>query len=208
VPFAGGMGKIFHDLGVSMSDNIMRGEDLLSRYRTDFGPIEFDFDISKGEIDFYVYPHTAIMMCYNIGRGEKFELKETLYNLTPVFSHNKPIYGLDGQAQENMFHYYRNSGHIPQIKSHEMNHVLFYSEFRFLDDLMGKKSDVIKHIPLIHPIAPVFDYLKFGKILARWSFNMPRRINSEAYWYSPHEIEAYTMQRPSTSNLHPFYKKD
>src|SRR3989338_3363017 len=36
-------GKFIHDLGVSMSDNVMRGEKVLSQYQTELGPVTFTF---------------------------------------------------------------------------------------------------------------------------------------------------------------------
>lgn len=211
VPFAGGMGKIFHDLGVSMSDNVMRGEDLLSRFRTDFGPIEFDFN--KGGLDLYVHPYPAYALIENIVKGYNFEIKDTLYNLTPVFSYKENLLKVQGHlcgcVHQNIFEY---SKHVAcstlgkkNIISHEMNHVLFFSEYRFLDDLMGKKSDVIKQIPIIRPLAPIFDYLKFGPWLAEGLFYAQEFIHPDLYWYTVPEMEAYTMERPFRGN-HPFYR--
>jgi hypothetical protein len=212
VPFAGAMGKIFHDLGVSMSDNIMRGEDLLSRYRTDFGPVEFDFN--KSGLDLYVHPHSAYSLIKSIVKGHRFEIKDTLYNLTPIFSYKEHILrnqgSICGCARQNIIEYSKKGACFilgkKQIISHEMNHVLFFSEYRFLDDLMGKKSDVIKHIPIIRSLAPVFDYLKFGPELAMRLFYAQELINQNTYWYTIPEMEAYTMQRPSKPNFHPFYE--
>jgi hypothetical protein len=212
VPFAGGMGKIFHDLGVSMSDNIMRGEDLLSRYRTDFGPVEFDFDLSKGGVDFYFHPFSAGALIYFISKGDKFDIKNTLYNLTPVFhfSEHRSSYSCEsvgGTALHNVFTYKKTSPGSANIISHEMNHVLFNSEFRFLDDLMGKKSDIIKKIPLLNPFAKSFDYMKFWTLFGNGFFRLPELINHKAYWWVVPELEAYTMQRPRGANSHPLYQE-
>lgn len=217
IPFAGGMGKGTHDFFVSMIDNEMQGNKLLSRFRTDFGPIEFDFN--NGSVDLYVHPYSAYYLIKNIADGHRFELKDTLYNLTPVFSYDEklsiPQGPLCGRASQNIIAYRRIDEKITgypcsslgkgNIMSHENNHVLFISEFRFLDDLMGKKSDVIKQIPIIRPLAPIFDHIKLGPLMAMGIFAIPGAIHPDAYWYTPTEMEAYTMERPFRGQ-HPFYR--
>jgi hypothetical protein len=208
VPFTGAIGKLTHDFGVSMSDNVMRGEDIFSRFRTDFGPIEFDFN--KGGVDLYFHPFSAGAIISGIVKGHDFDIKQTLFNLTPVFSY-KGLIVISGAyycgiTQQNVITY--SKGCDKGVLSHEMNHVLFFSEFRFLDDLMGKKSKAIEQIPIIRPLAPVFDYIKFGPSLAQGLMETPRSIDQDAYWYLPHELEAYTMERYDDDGFskHPFYR--
>lgn len=210
VPFAGGAGKLIHDLGVSMSDSVMNGEKLLSRYRTGIGPIEFDFN--KGSVDLYVHPISAGSIIYLIARGDKFDVKNSLYNLTPVFyfteDRSSPtVDSVYGMTYENEFTYKKGLGEDIMI-SHEMNHVLVGSEFRFIDDLMGKKSDLIKKIPIIWSLAPIFDHMKFGSAIGNWLLRIPHFISPDAYFYVIPELEAYSMQRPGDKlNAHPFYRK-
>lgn len=207
VPFSGAGGKLIHDLGVSMSDNVMRGENMFSHYRTDLGFVEFDFDLEEGGVELSFLPLSAGGMIYFVARGDKFEFEKSLFNLTPVFSYEDGVNDYVGVACSNVFSYNRDFHSVAGVLSHEMNHVLFFSEFRFIDDILPKKS-VVSGVPVLSLFAEYFDHIKVGGLVAAGVFNIPKLIDPEAgYWYSPHEIQAYTMERKDYA-IHPFYKKD
>lgn len=213
-PFLGATGKLVHDLGVSMSDNVMLSKPILSRYVTDFGPLEVHFEKGK-DTKIYVHISPIVSIIKNFADKNKFELKETIYNFTPVFSFEVPLEiqqkgeFIGGYASQNIMTYCRNcqtDNFDLSSKSHEMNHVLFFSEFRFIDDLMPKKSEMVEKMLFLHPLAPLADYIRIGPMLAQGIFILPKLFSEKAYWYSPQELEAYTMQRPQYKNSHPFYR--
>ncbi len=211
-PFLGASGKLVHDFGVSMSDNVMRGKPMLSRYVTDIGPVELHFE--DGKLDsMYLLPVSAFSIIDSIANGRDFDVKQSLYNLTPVFSYKIPKARQHGElmmgyAGHNVINYCRNCEKrvVNTALSHEMNHVLFYSEFRFLDDLIGKKSEAVENMILLHPFAEAFDHVRLGGLIAKGIFALPKIFSKKAYWYVPQELEAYTMQMPRKENSHPFYR--
>ncbi len=212
VPFSGATGKLVHDFGVSMSDNVALGRTMFSRYVTDFGPVELQFQSNK--VSFYFHPYPLYAIIKNFANGYKLDLAETLSNLTPVFyfKQNKSLtfnnMQVGGFTQQNVMTYCLNckpDGISNSLKSHEFNHVLFFSEFRFLDEMMDKKSESVQGMPVFWKFAPVFDYIKLGPFLAQTFFSIPSIFSKNAYWYLPHEFEAYTLNRPQRFNPHPLY---
>lgn len=220
VPFSGGMGKLTHDLFVSMSDNITFGRGMAERFVTDFGPFEFHFDSRKG-FDLYFHPYSAHAIVRNIQNGYKFDLKESLYNLTPVFlieqsittARNTKIHGI---TQQNVITYSKENEKIS--KSHEFNHVLFLSEFRFIDELMPNKGKLVTGTlsSLPEPLSGLFrnnpgleyaiDHIRLGPWLAERLMIVLPSLDYRIYHYTPWELEAFTMERPLSPNSHPFYR--
>jgi len=211
-PFLGVSGKLVHDLGVSMSDNVMLNKPIMSRYVTDFGPIEIHFEKGK-ENKIYFQPFSACAILGNLVKGNDFDLKQTLYNFTPVFSYKVPLdiqqQGfIGGYTTSNVIAYCRNCKENDFFKvalSHEMNHVLFFSEFRFLDYLTPNKKIVFENMLFLHPFAEQLGEMRYGPMLAQGLLVLPKLFSKEAYWYLPHELEAFTMEMPRTNNAHPLY---
>lgn len=200
LPFMGATGKLVHDFGVSVSDNVMQARPIFSRFRTDLGPVELEFD-NSWKPSLYALPMSAIGLIANIAQGNRLDLKQSLYDLTPVFSFRlsnemlaDPAY-YAGFTRHNVYSYCKNcyDRSAASIQSHEMNHVLFNSEFRFLDDYTGKKSELIEDLPILSKFAPAFDHVKLSQIMIN-ILNMPMAFSKEAYWFLPPEMEAYIME--------------
>src|SRR3989339_895853 len=142
-PGAGAVGKLVHDLGISMSDNAMHGEGMLSQYQTDIGPVTLTF--SGGIVpraSFTIVP--AVGMVMNFAKGRSFDLGDSLSNLTPVFKMD-PVFmnGVDasngvalGYTKGNVVSYADWEGVGNLTLSHELNHSLFWSKLRFTNDLV------------------------------------------------------------------------
>ena len=206
IPGAGASGKLIHDLGVSMSDNVTFGRPILSRYVTDIGPIEINFD-SKDGVSAYLYPYSLYAIIKNAADGHRFEVKHSLLNLTPIFSFDKSNSKYGGWTNQNVFTYCRNCDGLDNIaRSHEMVHVLHISEFRFIDEAMPLKSEIFHNAPILHKFSNLLDYIKVGPFIGERIMALPMLFGEEGYWYNPLELEAYTLNRPTQPNAHPFYK--
>lgn len=211
-PFLGATGKLVHDLGVSMSDNVMLDKPILSRYVTDFGPIEIHFE--KDKVKTYFHPLPVIGIVRNVAEGHKFDLKQTLYNLTPVFYFNRPVDKQVGNFEagytvQNVINYCRNckEHHFDQVPlSHEMNHALFFSEFRFLDYIWEDKTKIFENTMFLHPFSEELGKMRFGPMAASALFLIPTVCSKKAYWYTLPELEAFTMEMPRTNGAHPLYR--
>lgn len=188
-PISGGLGKLTHDMGVSISDNVMRGESMLSQYQTELGPLTLTFkDSITPNLSLTLMPLSAIGS--NIILGHKFDIKKSLYYLTPVFKMKGTVSAgkmfADGYSIGNVITYKSNRFHKGNNTiSHELNHVLFYSKLRFCGDLLHP-------IPNMEKIEKAWN---IGQEACYGLVNLPMVINNKAYYYQPHEIEANMMER-------------
>jgi len=188
-PITGGLGKLTHDLGVSISDNVMRGENMLSQYQTELGPLTLTFrDSITPKLSITIIPISAIGS--NIIVGNKFDLKKSLYYLTPVFKMKDTItiggMATDGYSIGNVITYKSNKFNKGNDTiSHELNHTLFWSKLRFCGDLLH---------PAPH-MAEVEKAWNIGQEACYGLINLPMVINNKTYYYQPHEIEARMMER-------------
>ncbi len=195
-PFVGLAGKLIHDTGISISDNIMRGEEYFSQYQTDFGPINFTFRGSyTPTITYTLTPLYAITR--NIIQHHSFDLKNSLYNLTPIFQTNDAPKMLQTSPGETMASTIGNvtqynptitTEDTPLYLSHENNHALFWSKLRFTNNIGNK-------LEFLGEIGKHWDY---QQDLSKAIFNLPgifMNDTNRAILSIP-ELEAYSMQRP------------
>ncbi|MFH1066024.1 MAG: hypothetical protein V1734_05960 [Nanoarchaeota archaeon] len=198
-PFVGAAGKLIHDLGVSMSDNAALGIPMFDRFQTDFGPVLFSIEHMTTDPTFNVYFQImpAVGMIANFAEGNRFEVLESLYNLTPVFSFenvSSEHFGTRyvGYTMGNVMAYGRGEnveGYSPRVvRSHEFNHTLAYGNFRFINDLLPS-----------YPMEKL--HLSFGPDLATLVLALPSNICFWAegdcyglYMSNPLEFFAYSMQ--------------
>ncbi|MBU2638870.1 MAG: hypothetical protein KJ955_07895 [Nanoarchaeota archaeon] len=148
-PFMGGLGKLTHDWGVSISNNVMIGIPMFDRFQTDFGPVLFSIEhmTTDPELNVYVQPGGIAGILANFALGNRFEVLETLYNLTPTFTfpnQNAFLFGsrVRGFTLGSVIAYGRGEDtdglyYVPQTRAHELNHALMYQSIgRMVDDLL------------------------------------------------------------------------
>lgn len=205
-PMIGASGKLVHDLGVSMSDNVMRGEGLFSQYETEFGPVTFTFKGSLvPDLSFTATPTYAVIS--NVLDKQEFDARRSLYNFTPVFRRRYVPESRFGGHEErtvmpastrgNVISYtdMSKSGYSDWYNkytfSHEMNHVLFWSKSRSMKHLVNKL-----------PSEGVHPALEMEKIQRWWNIGqdlggniqyMPMYLNPKLYYYVLPEMNAYIM---------------
>ncbi|MFH0752529.1 MAG: hypothetical protein V1914_02920, partial [archaeon] len=209
IPMIGGFGKLVHDLGVSMSDNVMRGESILSQYQTEFGPVTLTFrDSIIPRPSFTITPMVA--MIGNFIKGQEFDFEKSLYNLTPVFKNNSldiiEFNGeqgiVEGYTTGNVISYTPGSikGYTSDkalafdrlVISHEFNHTLFWSKLRFSGDLLHwVPTEKVLGVPKMEEIMKSWN---MGQELAYCMF-ASFGLSMSTYYYNPMELEAYSMQR-------------
>ena len=192
-PFFGAAGKLVNDLGVSIADNAMRGDTFLAQYVTDIGPLTITIRGDQTHLTLSLTSIAAIMA--NIMNDNNLDLKQSLSNLTPIFIMNgqqgqdKQDKGLitSGYTIGNVITYSNDPVIKNQILSHEFNHVLFYSNFRFCNDIVA----------LVPYISEGQRYFNLGQdgcyngAMALESFLPAKAFN----FYAPMELRAYTMQK-------------
>ncbi len=214
IPMIGGFGKLIHDLGVSMSDNVMRGESIMSQYQTEFGPVTLTF---RGSIiprpSFTLTPMVGVIG--NFAEGQEFDFEKSLYNLTPVFRSNSLVMVTDANGNSGSVMGYALGNVISytpgvhkgltgdqllafdrNVLSHEFNHVLFWSKFRFSGDLLNwVPTEKVAGAPEMEEIIKSWN---IGQDLALQIF-APLSLDMSTYYYNPMEIEAYSMEYPVNS---------
>lgn len=146
-PMVGAAAHLAHDFGISISDNAAAGIPVLDRFQTDFGPFLFSAEHLTTDPMFNMYFQImpAVGIITNFAEGNRFEVLETISSLTPVFSFENVTaehYGsrYAGFTMGNVIAYGRGEnveGYDSAIvRSHEFNHALIYSDFRFINDLL------------------------------------------------------------------------
>ena len=199
-PMFGGAGKLVHDLGVSMSDNVMRGDGMFSKYETELGPVTFTFDEGiMPRLSFTLTP--AIAIGHSISNKQSFDAKQSLYNLTPVFKTvlpderftlNNRLHATLGSTSANVVSYTPMSEDIDRyVLSHEMNHVLFWSKFRFSKDLLQWVPTEKAHPSL--EMEKIQRWWNIGQDIGGNILYLPMNIDIRAYNYTMPELEAHSM---------------
>ncbi len=198
-PMVGAAAHLAHDFGVSISDNAAAGIPVLDRFQTDFGPFLFSAEHLTTDPTFNLYfqimPAAGIIT--NFAEGNRLEFLESISNLTPVFSFDnvtKEHFGTRyaGYTIGNVMAYGRGENvegyDYNIVKSHEFNHILVYSDFRFVNDLLPA-----------YPMEQL--HLSFGPDISTMLFALPSNIClfTEGdcyglYMSNPLEFFAYTMQ--------------
>lgn len=198
-PMVGAAAHLAHDFGVSISDNAAAGIPVLDRFQTDFGPFLFSAEHLTTDPVFNMYFQImpAVGIITNLAEGNRFEFLETVSNLTPVFSfenvtaeHFGSRYA--GFTMGNVMAYGRGEnveGYNPAVvRSHEFDHTLIYSNFRFINDLLPA-----------YPMEQL--HLSFGPDLSAMVLAMPANICMWAkgdcyglYMSNPLEFFAFSMQ--------------
>ena len=216
IPFAGATGGYLHDLGVSMSDNVMKGLPMLSHYRTEIGFMEIDF--SKSEINAYILPGHLYSIIKNISDGGNIDIKHSLQYMSPIFYTNNTIgarakpkgYRFNAVALSGTVIYDEEIISLDSTLSHEFQHILFQRSLRFCDyiieESIGKNSNIIENIPIINPISKWFNHIHYGTLVGDTLLLLPSLIDPALYYWTPTEIHSYTMQRQGhLPNWHPLY---
>ncbi|HII15058.1 MAG TPA: hypothetical protein HA362_01985 [Nanoarchaeota archaeon] len=198
-PFVGGTGKLIHDFGVSIADNAAAGLPMFDRFQTDFGPFLFSAEHLTTEPEFNVYFQIApvVGIITNFAEGNRFEFLDTLSNLTPVFSFENVTMEhmwsrVAGYTMGNVMTYGRGenveSYDSITVRSHEFDHVLMYSGFRFINDLLPA-----------YPMEKL--HLSFGPDMGWVVMALPPALCRmftedcyDVYMATPLEFFAYTMQ--------------
>ena len=194
-PMVGAAGKLTHDLGISVQDNVMMGEGMFSRYQTDIGPVMLTFKdsiVPRGS--FTLTP--AVGIAKSLLNENKLDARQSLYNLTPVFRFSSDnlrigseVIPVLGVTYGNVISY-SGSG---EVLSHEMNHAIGWSELRFCKNIADKV-----------PTEKIHPSLEMEKIQRWWDIGqdvcgvvayLPTVMLNEGYYYDPAELRAYTMQR-------------
>jgi len=183
----GAVGKLTHDLGISMTDNIMRGENYFSQFQTDFGPLNFTFRGSYlPKIKFSITPIVGIATA--ISEGATFDPKNTLYNFTIIFDNERSINASTiGNIIQNSSRNYKDDEKYNKIAlTHEMNHALGWRGLRFTENF----GDLIPYTKTIG------EYYDFGPDVVRSLMFLPR-LNQDTQWdyLSPTELRAFAQQR-------------
>ena len=197
-PMVGAAAKGIHDLGVSMSDCVMRGEGMFCQYQTELGPATLTFrDSFLPNLSVTMLPTIAIGA--NLFMGNDFDWKTSLYNLTPVFVMSSEQWMQNGYVmgytQSNVITYfpYKSQALRNLVLSHEFNHVLFWSKLRFSQDLLN-------WIPTekIHPkleMEKIGNWWNIGQDLGFNLMYLPQTIDNRTHYYQLPEWEAYSMER-------------
>lgn len=201
-PFVGSAGKLIHDLGISMSDNVMVGNALFSQFRTDFGPVNMLFRHGSylPKFTFTLTPAYGIINA--LWMGAQFDIKNSVYNLTPIFTvtnlskwpapsyiNSSQFTMSAGKTSGNVVRY-PDPKNLPKsikasnnlVLSHEVNHTLFWRKLNFTNELVPFHDN---------------EYLKwwdFGQDLSRLVSVSGRLVDGNSH-NSPAELEAYAMQR-------------
>ncbi len=197
-PMVGAAGKLINDLGVSMSDNVMRGEGMFSQYQTELGPLTITFRDS-------VVPHPSFTLTPAVGivaslaGGQKFDARQSLYNLTPIFT--MPLLRNDlgvntytgGYTTGNVISYTPVEGATRMILSHEFNHALFWSRMRFCGDMINWVPT--EKLPLLPEMEKIQGLWNIGQDICDNVLFSPMYFDKRAYYYEMPEVEAYIMQR-------------
>ena len=199
--FAGASGKLVYDLGISMQDNVMRGESMLSQYQTDLGPVTLTFKQSPlPKISFTLTP--AVGIAVNLLQKNKFDAKQSIYNLTPVFKIKNQIVESEtstskgasqvmwmGYTIGNVVAYSDYNGLYSDYDlkwlslSHETNHALFFSKMRFCGDILSQTETLEK----------LHKWWNLGQDIGYYTIGV--KLLSDDEYYLPNELEAYSMQR-------------
>lgn len=200
-PFMGAAGKLTHDLGVSISNNAMIGIPLFDRFQTDFGPVLFSIEhmTTEPELNVYVQPGGIAGILANFALGNRFEVLETLYNLTLTFTFpnsEEKLFGtpVRGFTLGDVIAYGRGENYgglyLPsQTRAHEFNHALMYQSIgRMIDDLL-------------YPEILMEAGFSLGPDIAALALNGASSLmyaidnsTTNAYRYFPLEFAAYSME--------------
>lgn len=146
-PMVGAAAHLAHDFGVSISDNAAAGLPVLDRFQTDFGPFLFSAEhlTTNPSFNLYFQIVPAVGMITNFAEGNRFEFLDTISNLTPVFSFENVTRDhmgsrVAGYSMGNVMTYGRGENvegyDIVVVRSHEFDHALIYTDFRFINDLL------------------------------------------------------------------------
>lgn len=198
-PAVGAAAHLVHDFGVSISDNAAAGLPVLDRFQTDFGPFLFSAEhlTTDPEFNLYFQIAPAVGIITNFAEGNRLEFLDTFSNLTPVFSFENVTMDhigsrVAGYTMGNVMAYGRGEnveGYGSSIvRSHEFDHALMYSDFRFINDLLPA-----------YPMEKL--HLSFGPDMGWVVMALPPglcRIFTDdcydVYMATPLEFFAYTMQ--------------
>lgn len=200
-PFMGAVGKLTHDLGVSMSNNAMIGIPLFDRFQTDFGPVLFSIEhmTTDPELNVYVQPGGIAGILANFALGNRFEVLETLYNFTPTFTFpnkNEELFGtpVRGFTLGDVIAYGRGEDQLgmylpSQTRAHEFNHALFYQSIgRMIDDLLYPEVLMEAGFSLGPDITAI---VMNGASSLMYAID---NSTTSAYRYFPLEFAAYSME--------------
>lgn len=138
IPF---LGKIVHSAGVSMRDNVSKGDNIFSRYQMDFGPVLFSVD--KKNFDAYLLPGSLAGLVYNVASGNEFDMEKTLSFGTPIFNFNRDKNAENMAGVEDVIGLTKaNNVGIADydVAGHELTHALQYREGTWLDHIIESES--------------------------------------------------------------------
>ena len=181
VPFTGLAGRQIVSLGSSMTSNAMFSRELLQRYETDFGPIVFSIDRNDG-FNLSIMPIATHAFFYNLTMGNNLNMLESLEDGTFVFERN------NSSTSNSGINYVGNTtSTIPahlrgynSVRSHENIHTYQPSRLRFADELVPQLRGLRYGAEILNALIALPGYLFEGN----------------AYYYTPLELEADSMERP------------
>lgn len=174
----GAVGKLVHDLGTSMSDNLARGEDWFYSYSTDLGPVNLTF--AKGKVPQVSFAITPIVSMIVAASSYEFDWKRSLSNLTPVFKTKKwpaSFMKMEGYSAGPLIAYKSDSLYSTDYTvSHEMVHTLQWRDLQFCGDLFFHNR-----------------WINIGQDLCHLALFAPS-VNKDYYLHSPLEFQAYAIE--------------
>jgi hypothetical protein len=174
-PGLGAVGKLVGSLGISMTDNVMLGEDWFSSYWVDLGPINLHFRRGSWAPDMSFTLTPMIGIGTAVASGYRFEPEKSLANLVPIFSMPLNDAHWVGYEVGQTIIYQRNWNDRAAL-SHEMVHVVQWSEFRACGEVISWGPWNVGQ-DLCGAMASAFV------------------LHSTTYLYSPFEVEAYSLER-------------
>jgi len=185
----GAIGKISNDIGISIQDNILRGNAPFSSFTTDISFVSVTIGKDWG----FKYNATPIvgLAVFSLKKNISLNWRESLYNLTPVYnSINSFIYGnylYSGLTLGNTVSYSLNTNRQGDILGHELIHTLQWSRMRSAFYLGGG-------IPFISDIQNK-GYWNLSRDIISNSLYGISGINRDFYYNNPLELEAYAWEK-------------
>jgi small basic protein len=187
------VGRYTHDLGISMSDNVMQNKGIIDSFTTDVGP--FIVSIGK-DINVSLSLISSVGLLSNVVKGYKFDLNTSLKYMSPVFQ-TKWIGDKDCSADQGCYiggltlgNVITYSTYLPEsfneIMSHEYNHTLFYRKMQFGNSVLDTLT-----MDLSKPPQEFFSFGRDGMMMLSYIQN----VAPQTYYYTPMEINAYWMEK-------------
>lgn len=177
----GALGKLSNDIGISIQDNVMLGGNVLDSFTTDISFISLTVGKNAG-IKWNITPVVGLMS-FGFNKQLKFNWQYSLYNLTPIFVGEYPIY------KDNLYYAGLTLGNtiftipVNSTLNHELIHTLQWSRMRS-SYYLGNTISLIR-------IPQEFGGWNISRDIVSNTLYGISNINRNCYYNNPLELEAY-----------------